>query len=104
MVVRCNDWYGCHFASRGEEDYESRRLSTQAGSKLQTAPKCKKSSVYVVYTRWKNLTKTSNMVLDKLAFHRPENVKRISIEKNGPIVRGTYTGEKIYERCGLERK
>lgn len=46
-----------------------------------------KSSVYVVYTRWKNLKKTNAMVDGQVSFHRPENVRRISVEKNNPIVR-----------------
>mmetsp|Transcript_3219 Transcript_3219/g.7093 ORF Transcript_3219/g.7093 Transcript_3219/m.7093 type:complete len:215 (-) Transcript_3219:190-834(-) len=47
---------------------------------------CKKSSVYVVYTRWKNLKKTSDMVDGQVGFHRPDNVRRTNIEKNNPIV------------------
>jgi len=46
---------------------------------------CKKSSVYVVYTRWKNLKKTSDMVDGQVGFHRPENVRRLQVEKNNPI-------------------
>ena len=48
---------------------------------------CKLSSVYVVYTRWKNLKKTADMVDGQVGFHRPENVRRISVEKNSSIVR-----------------
>jgi hypothetical protein len=48
---------------------------------------CKKSSVYVVYTRWKNLKKTANMVDGQVGYHRPDNVRRMEVEKNGPIVR-----------------
>jgi NFACT protein RNA binding domain len=48
---------------------------------------CKKSSVYVVYTRWKNLKKTNDMVDGQVGFHRPDNVRRISVEKNNSIVR-----------------
>uniref|UniRef100_A0A7S3L3P5 NFACT RNA-binding domain-containing protein n=1 Tax=Amphora coffeiformis TaxID=265554 RepID=A0A7S3L3P5_9STRA len=48
---------------------------------------CKKSSVYVVYTRWKNLKKTNSMVDGQVGFHRPDNVRRMEVEKNGPIVR-----------------
>lgn len=48
---------------------------------------CKKSSVYVVYTRWKNLKKTNDMVDGQVGFYRPENVRRMNIEKNNPIVR-----------------
>ena len=47
---------------------------------------CKKNSVYVVYTRWKNLKKTASMVDGQVGFHRPDNVRRMSVEKNNPIV------------------
>eukprot|EP00547_Thalassionema_nitzschioides_P006324 CAMPEP_0194221428 /NCGR_PEP_ID=MMETSP0156-20130528/30540_1 /TAXON_ID=33649 /ORGANISM="Thalassionema nitzschioides, Strain L26-B" /LENGTH=207 /DNA_ID=CAMNT_0038951813 /DNA_START=118 /DNA_END=741 /DNA_ORIENTATION=+ len=47
---------------------------------------CKKASVYVVYTRWKNLKKTSSMVDGQVSFHRPQNVKRMEVEKNKTIV------------------
>jgi len=48
---------------------------------------CKKNNVYVVYTRWKNLKKTNDMVDGQVGFHRPENVRRINIEKHNSIVR-----------------
>ena len=48
---------------------------------------CKKASVYVVYTRWKNLKKTSGMVEGQVSYHRPENVRRLKVEKNNPIVK-----------------
>jgi len=48
---------------------------------------CKKSSVYIVYTRWKNLKKTSDMVDGQVGYHRPENVRRMKIEKNNTIVK-----------------
>ncbi|KAL9179540.1 hypothetical protein ACHAXT_008830 [Thalassiosira profunda] len=48
---------------------------------------CKKSSVYIVYTRWKNLKKTADMVDGQVGYHRPENVRRTNIEKNNTIVR-----------------
>mmetsp|Transcript_20706 Transcript_20706/g.23186 ORF Transcript_20706/g.23186 Transcript_20706/m.23186 type:complete len:215 (+) Transcript_20706:102-746(+) len=47
---------------------------------------CKKSSVYVVYTRWKNLKKTKDMVAGAVSYHRPQNVRRMSVEKNNTIV------------------
>lgn len=47
---------------------------------------CKKTSVYVVYTRWKNLKKTNSMVDGQVSFHRPQNVKRMEVEKNKAIV------------------
>ncbi|KAK1736192.1 DUF814 domain-containing protein [Skeletonema marinoi] len=48
---------------------------------------CKKSEVYIVYTRWKNLKKTASMVDGQVGFHRPENVRRCKIAKNNTIVR-----------------
>ena len=48
---------------------------------------CKKNNVYVVYTRWKNLKKTNDMVDGQVSFHRPENVRRINVEKHNSIVR-----------------
>jgi NFACT protein RNA binding domain len=48
---------------------------------------CKLNNVYVVYTRWKNLKKTSDMVDGQVGFHRPDNVRRLNIEKNTPIVK-----------------
>lgn len=47
---------------------------------------CKQNSVYVVYTRWKNLKKTAGMVDGQVGFHRPDNVRRIKVEKNNAIV------------------
>jgi len=47
---------------------------------------CKRKSVYVVYTRWKNLKKTSDMVDGQVGFHRPKNVRRVEVEKNNSIV------------------
>lgn len=45
------------------------------------------NNVYVVYTRWKNLKKTASMVDGQVGFHRPDNVRRIQVEKNNSIVR-----------------
>lgn len=56
--------------------------STITTNKIST----KKSSVYVVYTRWKNLKKTSDMVDGQVGFHRPQNVRRVQVEKNNSIV------------------
>jgi hypothetical protein len=63
-------------------------LDCSALVKANSIEGCKRSSVYVVYTRWKNLKKTAGMVEGQVGFHRPENVRRISVEKNGPLVRG----------------
>ncbi len=48
---------------------------------------CKRSSVYVVYTRWQNLRKTSDMVDGQVGYHRPNNVRRVNVDKNSVIVR-----------------
>eukprot|EP00545_Synedropsis_sp_CCMP1620_P007921 CAMPEP_0119010888 /NCGR_PEP_ID=MMETSP1176-20130426/5315_1 /TAXON_ID=265551 /ORGANISM="Synedropsis recta cf, Strain CCMP1620" /LENGTH=214 /DNA_ID=CAMNT_0006963629 /DNA_START=71 /DNA_END=715 /DNA_ORIENTATION=- len=55
------------------------KANSIAGCKLKTAP--------VVYTRWKNLKKTAGMVEGQVTYHRPENVKRIEVEKNNPLVK-----------------
>lgn len=47
---------------------------------------CKMNNVYVIYTRWKNLKKTSSMVDGAVSYHRPENVRRMQVEKNKPVV------------------
>ena len=48
---------------------------------------CKLSNVHVVYTRWKNLKKTNEMVDGQVGFHRPENVRRVRVDKHNSIVR-----------------
>jgi hypothetical protein len=49
---------------------------------------CKRNHVAVVYTRWKNLKKTADMVDGAVSYHRPENVRRIPVvEKNSSLVR-----------------
>ena len=57
---------------------------------------CKKHSVYIMYTRWKNLRKTNDMVDGQVGFHRPDNVRRIEIEKNNSIVNAL---NKTKEEC-----
>ena len=47
---------------------------------------CKMKSVYVIYTRWKNLKKTSDMVDGQVGFHRPQNKRRLEVVKNNSIV------------------
>mmetsp|Transcript_12118 Transcript_12118/g.15861 ORF Transcript_12118/g.15861 Transcript_12118/m.15861 type:complete len:219 (+) Transcript_12118:131-787(+) len=65
---------------------------------------CKKASVYVVYTRWKNLKKTNDMVEGQVSYHRPENVKRISVEKNNTIVRALEkTKEELHPDFAAEQ-
>jgi NFACT protein RNA binding domain len=48
---------------------------------------CKLSYVHVVFTRWKNLKKTNDMVDGQVGYHRPDNVRRVRIEKHNSIVR-----------------
>jgi hypothetical protein len=55
------------------------KANSIAGCKLATAP--------VVYTRWKNLKKTADMVEGQVSYFRPENVKRLQVEKNNAIVK-----------------
>ena len=72
-------------------------LDCSALVKANSIQGCKKSSVYVIYTRWKNLKKTNDMVDGQVSYHRPENIKRISVEKNGPIVRGESPYSDLFE-------
>lgn len=62
-------------------------LDCCALDKANSIAGCKKSSVYVIYTRWKNLRKTPDMVEGQVGYHRPENVRRVKVEKNNTIVR-----------------
>ncbi|KAL7570204.1 hypothetical protein ACA910_020632 [Epithemia clementina (nom. ined.)] len=65
---------------------------------------CKKSSVYVIYTRWKNLKKTNDMVDGQVSYHRPDNVKRVSVDKNNPIVRALEkTRQELYPDLSAEQ-
>ena len=47
---------------------------------------CKLHSVYVIYTRWRNLKKTASMVPGQVSYHDPLKVKRLLVEKNNSIV------------------
>mmetsp|Transcript_3925 Transcript_3925/g.7482 ORF Transcript_3925/g.7482 Transcript_3925/m.7482 type:complete len:163 (-) Transcript_3925:80-568(-) len=47
---------------------------------------CKRNSVYVIYTYWKNLKKTADMVDGQVSYHRPQNVRRCEVEKHNSIV------------------
>eukprot|EP00543_Licmophora_paradoxa_P001446 CAMPEP_0202458894 /NCGR_PEP_ID=MMETSP1360-20130828/28661_1 /ASSEMBLY_ACC=CAM_ASM_000848 /TAXON_ID=515479 /ORGANISM="Licmophora paradoxa, Strain CCMP2313" /LENGTH=214 /DNA_ID=CAMNT_0049079651 /DNA_START=138 /DNA_END=782 /DNA_ORIENTATION=- len=58
---------------------------------------CKLKSVYIVYTRWKNLKKTSDMVAGQVSYHRPQNVRRMQVEKDNSIVNTlNKTKEELY--------
>ena len=66
---------------------------------------CKKNNVYVVYTRWKNLKKTNDMVDGQVGFHRPENVRRVNVEKHNSIVRQMEkTKEERFPDLALEQQ
>jgi hypothetical protein len=65
---------------------EEIKLECASLVKANSIAGCKMNSVYVVYTRWKNLKKTSSMVDGQVGFHRPENVRRMKVEKNNAIV------------------
>lgn len=66
---------------------------------------CKKSSAYIVYTRWKNLKKTSDMVDGQVGYHRPDNVRRCKIEKNNTIVRQLEkTRKELYPDLAKEQE
>lgn len=47
---------------------------------------CKKSEVTVIYTRWRNLKKTSDMEVGAIGFHDRSKVKRIRVVKDNSIV------------------
>ncbi|KAL7525541.1 hypothetical protein ACHAXR_001050 [Thalassiosira sp. AJA248-18] len=66
---------------------------------------CKKSSVYIVYTRWKNLKKTASMVDGQVGYHRPDNVRRCKIEKNNTLVRQLEkTKKELYPDLAKEQE
>jgi len=63
----------------------------------------KMNSVYVVYTRWKNLKKTNDMVDGQVGFHRPQNVRRLETEKNKQIVTAiTKTKTELQSKNSVE--
>jgi hypothetical protein len=47
---------------------------------------CKLKEVFVVYTRWKNLNKTSSMEVGAIGYHDSSKVKRIKVVKDQSIV------------------
>jgi vacuolar-type H+-ATPase subunit I/STV1 len=65
---------------------EDIKLECASLVKANSIAGCKMNSVYVIYTRWKNLKKTSQMVEGQVSYHRPENVRRMKVEKNNAIV------------------
>mmetsp|Transcript_36092 Transcript_36092/g.52914 ORF Transcript_36092/g.52914 Transcript_36092/m.52914 type:complete len:217 (+) Transcript_36092:53-703(+) len=63
---------------------------------------CKRKTVSIVYTRWKNLKKTSDMVEGQVGYHRPQNVKKINVEKDNAIVNAlNKTKTEIYPHPNL---
>ena len=65
---------------------EDIKLECASLVKANSIAGCKMNSVYVIYTRWKNLKKTNQMVEGQVSYHRPENVRRMKVEKNNAIV------------------
>ena len=47
---------------------------------------CKKSEVWVCYTRWRNLNKTSAMDVGAIGFHDKTKVKRVKVVKDQSVV------------------
>jgi len=47
---------------------------------------CKMREVTVIFTRWRNLNKTSDMEVGAIGFHNRGNVKRLRVEKDNSIV------------------
>ena len=47
---------------------------------------CKKSEVWVCYTRWRNLNKTADMDVGAIGFHDKTKVKRVKVVKDQSIV------------------
>jgi hypothetical protein len=43
--------------------------------------------VHVIYTRWKNLKKTSDMGEGAVSYFRPDNVRRFEVHKNAAVVK-----------------
>lgn len=89
------------------EDLDGTDVLTDCAAlvKANSIQGCKKSSVYVVYTRWKNLKKTNDMVDGQVGFHRPENVRRIQIEKHNTIVRQIEkTKQELYPDLAAEQQ
>jgi hypothetical protein len=66
---------------------ESILIDCAALVKANSIQGCKQSEVYVVFTRWKNLKKTSDMVEGQVGYHRPQNVRRIKVEKHNDRVK-----------------
>ena len=47
---------------------------------------CKKNNVNVIFTRWRNLHKTSDMEVGAIGFHDRTKVQRINVVKSSAIV------------------
>ena len=65
---------------------------------------CKKSEVYVVYTRWRNLNKTNQMEVGAIGFHDQTKVKRMKVVKDNTIVNqiSKTKTEKFPDLCELQ--
>lgn len=86
-LVKANSIAGCKVSVVVVETFIQSSQSGNGVSHNMFVYSLQQNSVYVVYTRWKNLKKTSNMVDGQVGFHRPDNVRRIQVEKNTSIVK-----------------
>jgi hypothetical protein len=68
-------------------DYVDLLTDCAALVKANSIAGCKLNNVYVIYTRWKNLKKTSDMADGQVSYHRPDNVRRLNIGKESAIVK-----------------
>ena len=54
--------------------------------KANSTEGCKKHDVNVIYTRWRNLNKTSDMEVGAIGFHNRDNLRKLRIVKNNTLV------------------
>jgi NFACT protein RNA binding domain len=77
-------------------------LDCAALCKANSIAGCKKASVNVVYTRWKNLKKTPDMVEGQVGYHRPANVRRIKVDKLNDRVKILNKTRRVEEHMSEE--
>ena len=65
---------------------------------------CKKDSVSVCWTKWKNLKKTAGMDAGTVTFHRPANVRRCMVPTNKEIVKALNRTKTEVEGPDLEEE
>jgi hypothetical protein len=82
-------------------DYVDLLTDCAALVKANSIAGCKLNNVYVIYTRWKNLKKTSDMADGQVSYHRPDNVRRLNIGKESAIVKLLESTRVIIDRPDL---